>query len=298
MRIHRHLFFIIAVLRVGLSDAVPMAYTNETEYMTALSTMGYVWVRESFEDDDAWGAVRSSIVGGNFTAVSTTNFSVRWSANNDTSKITTGTGPARTGLWGFYALPHGSYSTGTNCDIPGNCGDGIVGKTTQPMVGISGWINGSHGGKLEVSLDGNRTNPVDFPEICDNTGENCIDYNRLSPASKFFGIIEPAGFTQFEFREVEGTAEDQKFIWCDDFTIAFSNAPPPRIKSLSVSGNAVDLVLKELATRADYTLQRSLSLASNAWDTVSTFTATTNEMVQSDTGSNGWMQVFYRLQSP
>ena len=288
---------IAIICLISNATAVPVAFTNETEYIAAIDAQGYVYVIEGFEDNDVWGTVRSTIAGGTFTAPAITNFSLRFSTNNDSSKITTGPGAARTDEWGIFSFPHGSYSTGTNCATPGSCGDGLLVSGTQPMFAFSAWVSGSFGGKLDVILNGDRLAPVEFPEICDPSGENCVNYEVLSPAYKFFGVLDTAGFTNCELREVEGTAEDQKFIWCDDFIIAFSNVPSPLIRTMSVGNDTVNLYFKELAIHGNYSLDESNSLSSNDWSEVDTFTATTTKTNLTKAISNEFERTFFRLRS-
>lgn len=278
--------------------AESMAYTNEAEFISAVEAEGYVWVLESFEDDEVWGSVRSTIPGGSFSASVITNFSVQFSANTNSSGITSSEGAALSGQWGAYSLPHGSYAIGVGCDVPGNCGDGLLISGGQPLYAVSAWVRGTFGGKLEVILDGDRANPVGFPEVCDPSGENCVDYGLLTSGYKFFGVIAPAGFTRCELREMEGTAEDQKFIWCDDFHIAYSNPPPPYLRSITNSGQDVRLRFKNIAIPAHYTLERALTLLSNDWDAVDSFTASSTETDRTSALSNEWDHVYFRLRSP
>jgi len=277
MRLLSSCFFFAILCLASAALAEPVAFTNEAEFIAAVDAQGYVYVLEGFEDNEVWGATRSTISGGTFAAPAVTNFSLRFSANNDSSKITTSQGPARTGEWGGYSIPHGSYSTGTNCATPGSCGDGLMVSGTQPMFAFSAWVNGFHGGKLDVILNGNRLSPVDFPEICDPSGEDCVNYEVLSPAHKFFGVLDTAGFTNCELREVEGTAEDQKFIWCDDILVAFSNVPPPFIRILSVVDETVNFHFKGLAIHGNYSLDGNHSLSSNDWSEIDTLTSSTTE---------------------
>jgi len=255
-------------------------------------------VSESFEDDEAWGHVRSTIAGGNFTALAVTNLGIWWTANNDTSQITTSSGAAQTGDWGVYALPHGSYTTGIGCTNPGACGDGLIGMASGVLHGVAAWVRGSYGSKVALFLNGDLGTPVGFPAVCDSSGENCVDYGLLTVGAKFFGMIEPAGFASFEFREMEGTVGDQKLLWFDDFTVAFTNAPPPRIAAVTVLSNMLTLAVKELAVNADYALERSSSLSTNAWTEVQVFTAGGSETNLTEAITADPIQRFYRIRSP
>ncbi|MBU0676961.1 MAG: hypothetical protein KJ626_02500 [Verrucomicrobia bacterium] len=290
------LLWLLAMPCTASADAI--GYTNETDFISALESQMYVRVFESFEDADAWGTVRSTIVDGNLTADSITNFSVTFSSNTNSSDITTSSGAAYSGNWGAYSLPHGSYATGIDCNTPGMCGDGLRITSAQPMYAMAFMARGFYGSKLEVYLDNDHLNPVEFPERCDIDGENCINYNLLTTSSKFFGLIDPAGFTDCQLRELEGKAEDQKFIWCDDFTIGFTNPPPPKIRSMIITGSVAQLHLKELATPATYHIERSFDLRSNDWVMMSQFTAGSTESNRTETFSNEWNKVYLRLRSP
>lgn len=177
-----------------------VSYTDEATFLAALASQGYPAAQEGFEDDAAWGSVRSSIVGGSNTAPSITNLDVTWTSISPNNNITTGSGAARTGNWGFYSLPHGDYENGI--------GDGFSGTGLQPLVAIGGWITtNTPPAKLGLLLDGIA---VDFGAA-----------DVLGTQYRFFGAIAPGGFFQFDFRELEGTIGDQKLIFGDDFTFAF-----------------------------------------------------------------------------
>lgn len=213
-------FITFFVMTAGLISGEVLTYTDEDEYLSALAGFGYQAVYESFEDDAAWGGVRTSIVEGQKTAPSVTSQGMTWTANNDIAKVTTGGGPALTGDWGFFTLPHGSFEWGNqDCTLPGMCGDGFGATCERTMFGVGGWLDtNTPGATIELRLDGVR---VDFGEICDPQGENCEDVSRkLYLAPKFFGAIDADGFSHFVFNELEGTNEDQKLLFCDDFTIA------------------------------------------------------------------------------
>lgn len=288
----------LLLLVMAKAQTAPVVFTNETDYVNALASGSYVWVHESFEDDEAWGHVRSTIVGGNFTAPAVTNSGIRWTADNDTSQLTTSSGAAQTGNWGVYALPHGNYATGTGCATPGACGDGIIGTALQRFHGVAAWVRGSYSSKVALYLNAYPGTPVAFPEVCDPSGENCVDYGLLTGGSKFFGLIDPAGFSSFEFREMEGTVGDQKLLWFDDFTVAFTNPPPSRIAAVTMAGNEMTLTAAGLAVNADYTLERSSNLSTNDWTAVGSFTASGSETNLSETISQDLGPRFYRLRSP
>ncbi len=191
----------------GHVEAQVVAYTDEATFLDALTSLGHPPVLEGFEDDTAWGAVRSTISGGNHTAPSISNLGITWSSSSANNEITTGSGAARTGNWGFFSLPHGDYDN--------LIGDGFHGVAAQPLVAIGGWIEtNTPPAKLGLFLNGDLQNPIDF-----GANEGVLDTQP-----RFFGAIDPSGFTVFDFRELEGTIGDQKFIFSDDFTFAFGGS--------------------------------------------------------------------------
>ena len=77
----------------------------EQAYLARAAGLGLSTFVESFEDDVAWGAVRSPA-----TAPNVTSQSVTWASNFSFNNITTGFGATRSGEWGVYSLPHGDQS--------------------------------------------------------------------------------------------------------------------------------------------------------------------------------------------
>ncbi len=203
------------------AQAVVTTYTDETAYQIELLRLGYTTVTESFEDDTAWGTARTTVSGGPMTAASITSQGITWTHNFPEvagNHITTGSGPARTGNYGFFALPHGNYLSGS-CTVPGHCTDGFIGTTPGGtlMYAVGGWFT-SNQAKIGVYLDGGSL--IGFGGV------------GLTNAPAFFGVIDTDGFNTFKFQEQEGTSEDAKYIFSDDFTIALApggcgaNTPP------------------------------------------------------------------------
>jgi hypothetical protein len=231
----------ILVIPTTYSNAALVAYTDEAAFLSDLAALGSA-VHEGFEGS-AWDGVRSSISGGFITAPSVSSLGVTWTSNNPTGGVTTSGGPALTGAWGFYALPHGSYDLGnTACTkeigetpnpdyVVGACGDGFLGSADSGVLyGVGGWIDtNTPFAKLGMFIGeynpDDLSNQVDFGESgCDVNGENCtIDNAIIGTTSQFFGVIDSGGFSQFEYREMEGTNNDQKKIFADDFYFAGSD---------------------------------------------------------------------------
>lgn len=204
----RHILLIgslsVTLVATARVHAQVTGYTEEAAFLNALSQQGFTPVYEGFEDDAAWGAVRSSIVGGSHTAPSVHNLGITWVSSSPNNEVTTSDGAARSGNWGFYSLPHGDYANGI--------GDGWRGTGDQQLVAVGGWVRtNTPPAKIGLFLDGDELNPVDFGGA-----------DALTGGYLFFGVIAPGGFSMFDYRELEGVLMDQKFIFSDDFIFAFS----------------------------------------------------------------------------
>ena len=207
-----------ATVTLSACDGGPDIYAcwHESEYLSLLADLGYASFWESFEGD-AWNIARSPV-----SAPSVTSQGITWTSNYPvTNGITTGTGPARTGLYGAWDPLHGS-ATGTpgTCDIdnpPESClyWDGLSGSllpAEDDLHGVGGFITSTWGSKASIILDG--TVDINFSHLPANLHQ-------------FIGLIDDsaAGFRSFEFRETDGKIGQKNLIWGDDFTLAF--VPPP-----------------------------------------------------------------------
>jgi hypothetical protein len=184
---------------------------KHAEYMAKLDELGYGSFFEGFEDDLAWGAARSPD-----TAPSVISQGITWESNHPdrpaANEITTGSGPARTGLWGVFDPEHG-YATGTvvECDVdepPEHClhKDGLTGirqNGESPLVGIGGFFTGAAVPKLVAIIDGGV--PV-------NLGGVPLGF-------QFYGVIDTRGFEIFLFEERDGKIGQARYVFADDFTI-------------------------------------------------------------------------------
>ena len=186
---------LVAVIAVaGPVSGQLTAYTDEALFLADVAALGWCVDSEGFEDDAVWGTARSPD-----TLPSVTNLGLTWLPNNVNSGLTTGPGPARSGLWGFYELPHGDFGNGT--------GDGWFVQSGTTMYAAGGWLSSNTpGARLNLVLD-------------DGTVVSFDGDNLVGSSHSFFGVIDPAGFNVVEFRETEGTIDDQKFIFGDDFPI-------------------------------------------------------------------------------
>lgn len=221
------LSFFMFVCGARGASAAPLAYIDEAAFLADLATMGYTPLHEGFEEEAAWSGTRGQVVA------EVTSQGMAWSANNAISGITTGTGPARTGQYGFYAIPHGSYTSpppGVTCFTPGECGDGWRGRAESGTIrAIGGWVEtNTPFAKIGLFIGEYPGNPVDFGETCDPPGsENCWNNATIGTAHQFFGVIDTTGFERFEYRELEGKLEidggDIKLIFSDDFYFVLSN---------------------------------------------------------------------------
>jgi hypothetical protein len=186
------------------SSATIIVFNDEANYLAALTSNGYASAFEGFEDDAAWGSVRT-VAGVTQAAPSISNLGITWTANNGSSAVTTSGGAARSGSWGFYAFPHGN---------PPTIGDG-----SSPIYGVGGWIQtNTPPAAVSLSLDGVVVGtPLDL----------------LGTGFGFLGAIDTNGFTRFEFLETEATGAEVKQIFADDFTFA---VPVPEPSSALLVG--------------------------------------------------------------
>jgi hypothetical protein len=215
------LFGVLLVAAIANAQVVP--YTDEAAFLTELSNLGYLTVTEGFEDDAVWGDVRTTVPGGPQTAPSVTSQGITWSANNPASGVTTGSGPARTGEWGFFELPHGDPTAGIH--------DGWIMTGSTPLYAVGGWIEtNTFGARVNLVLDG--VTVVDFEDTP-------LDY-----AHQFYGVISTEGFLSCEVVETEAVPGDQWFyIFGDDFTFGVAQGVPveqsglPRVARIDVAPN-------------------------------------------------------------
>lgn len=203
-----------ATVTLSACDVGPLIFScwHETAFLAKLSELGYSTFQESFEAA-AWDIARSPA-----SADSVSSQGIVWTSNHTaTNNITTGTGPARTGMYGVFDPNHGAATgTPTECDIdnpPEHClyHDGFSGSTLPgmtPLHGVGGYITGTYGANPAIVLDG--TTEVRFSPVF---------------GFQFFGVIDASasGFTHFEFREVDGKIGQALFIFGDDFT--FTGTP-------------------------------------------------------------------------
>lgn len=202
------LFLFAVSSRTAVADI--LVFNDQPSYVASVLALGFAPVREGFEDDDAWGLVRSTISGGFQTAPSVTHLGITWTSNQANSEVTTGSGAARTGEWGFYSYPHGD---------PPAIGDGFTGTSSSPIYGVGGWIR-------------TNTPPAGISLWLDKglSGEWEVDFqgnDSLDTGHRFFGAINTDGFTRFDFLETEFGNDELKFIFADDFTFAMTAIPEP-----------------------------------------------------------------------
>lgn len=191
----------LVVATTGPARAARTAYTNELAYRAALASLGLTAIHEGFEDDAAWGAVRTTIVGGTHAAPSVTSQGVTYLPNVSTAEVTTGDGPPHTGTWGFFELPHGDPAHAVR--------DGWVIERAEGFFGVGAWIetNTPFAG-VDFVIDGDVLHPVDF-------GDPILGTQHL-----FYGVIDTDGFTRAEVRETEaGFPDELKYLFADDFWI-------------------------------------------------------------------------------
>jgi len=223
-------FFKYLLVVVVLQPTIVMSatmYTNQESYLAALSVGGYAIIHEGFEDDVTWAASRSTI-----STPATTPYvisqGIKWTSNFGTNEVRTGSlgGSVIDGSYGFYSIPHGNQETTQTLacanaeepNIPDSCWqeDGWIGTSVSAgkLYGVGGWIDGTFGAKVTILLDG-----INFEE-----DPASRDGTRVGNWT-FVGIIDPAGFTTFEVRELGGKGGQNELIFSDAFTIGASSVP-------------------------------------------------------------------------
>jgi hypothetical protein len=118
--------------------------------------------------------------------------------------------------------------------------DGFSGTTAPAgsvLHAVGGYITGFHGANPAIILD--------------NTTQ--ITFGPITPAHQFIGVIDtnPAGFTRFEVRELDGKIGQPLYIWADDFTLAAVIADG----DLAPRGNPDGLI-----NAADYLIAQRIAL--------------------------------------
>ena len=202
----------IATFIGSAANAAPVAFLDEGAYLSALGLLGEGVIQEGFEDDAIWGGVRTSIISGTNAAPNILSQGINWTSNTAASAITTSSGAAISGNFGLFSIPHGDFSGPDHTD---DTPDGFAGSSTATLFGVGGWVRtNTPVAALSLFIDDIA---VDFGNL---PGGGDADVLNTTP--RFFGVIDAAGFSSFLYQETEGTFNDQKFIFADDFTIAGS----------------------------------------------------------------------------
>jgi len=190
----------------------------EAPYLTKIENLGYQTIQEGFEDAAAWDASPSTTTREPDTAPSALSQGIIWRTNHPdppaSNEITTGTGPARTGIYGVFDPLHG-YAIGipAGCDVNSpdpEClyKDGFTGASQtgeNTLYGIGGHFMGSFGPNLVMILNGGA--PIGLGVV--PTGDH-----------QFFGVIDSSGFNSFRVEETDGKVGQIRIVFADDFTIA------------------------------------------------------------------------------
>ncbi len=236
----------------------PQTFTcwNETAFRAKAAELGHPSFNEGFEDDDTWGALRSPS-----GALSVSSQGIEWRANDfdpthtdppaptppAPNTVTTGPGARRSGSWGAWNQQHGyAWGTAGTCDVddpPTHClhHDGLTLRRTAglaPLYGAGGYFAGIHGANMAFVLDGDYQNPIGGGQIA------------VGP-HVFFGVVDagPVGFSEIQFREIDGKIGQALLVWADDFTIV-AEAPAVSVPALSPSALlALGLAITVAASR-------------------------------------------------
>ena len=206
-----------ATVTLTACSSGPMVFVcwHEAPYLAKLAELGYQSFQEGFENDVAWGSARAPN-----TAPFVISQGIKWETNHPdppaSNEITTGAGPARTGLWGVYDPNHGYVSVTTGCDVdvpPAGClfKDGFTGTREagqSTLYGVGGHFTGSAGPNLVMILNGGAPIGLGLVAVGD---------------PQFFGVIDTAGFTSFRVEEIDGKWGQARLVFADDFTLAHND---------------------------------------------------------------------------
>lgn len=223
----KRLLVIVAVFSLsGFASAAPTVYLDEVAFLADLAALGGSTVHESFEDGVVWANSRNSIVSPGSTPMVTSQGLV-WTSNYVQNNIATGSvgGSAPDGAYAIYSLPHGlATDSGLYCDsaedpnIPIECfqNDGLAvqAENGETLFAFGGRIDTANSGKVTFLLDGIDINANDTDNIDNWQREGDWADNWV-----FVGVIDPAGFTSVELRELRGKDFQQVLLFADDFTI-------------------------------------------------------------------------------
>ena len=202
-------------LYAACAEPDPNVFTclNETDYVNKLAALGIGSFSEGFENATVWGDVRTPS-----SAPSVTSQKIVWTANHPLpNAITTGSGGARTGGYGIFDPLHGSATGSTaQCDIdnpPEHClfYDGFTGTRTAGaslLYGVGGYIRGDFSANVEIRAGLNRYTLGKLPDT----------------SHHFFGVIDTAGFSEFQVREIDGKIGQKLIVFGDDFTFGGDNS--------------------------------------------------------------------------
>lgn len=195
------IFFTVLLAQQSSVVAATTAYTDEASFLAALDAV----FREDFDGND-WAGVRSTATTVN-AATSVASQGITWSS---TERVTTSAGAGRSG-YGIYSSPHG---------IP----DSLTITAAQPLMAAGGWFM-------------TNTPPAKINFIIDDTVVADFNDIPINGQFSFRGVISTDGFQKVEFKEIEGTPGDQKYIFADDFTFSLINQTTPNTPS-SLSAKA------------------------------------------------------------
>jgi hypothetical protein len=193
----------VFILSPAQTKAEVTVYTDATEFLEAVAALDLEVTTEGFEDDADWGESRITLAD-RVADKNVTSNGFTYNSRVD-GPVATGTGPVRTGEYGFFALPHGLSWTSANPSVPQL--EGFVVDSDQTMYAFGGWFESNVSGS-EIAFSQNGTDLIEFDD------ESKLDYYH-----KFYGIIDTGGFKHIEVHELEGMTDDRKHIFADDLVM-------------------------------------------------------------------------------
>jgi hypothetical protein len=232
---------ILWLLTTTPAGATVYSFTDESAYLSQLSSLGYNTFSENFEDTATWGGLRT--LGTYHAADSVTAQGITWDAYYNTLDYVTT-------QQRFHALPGESNAQflsnywGFTVITRRNSNDAFKGASNQVLYGVGGYIDTVSGYTYDdttatYSPEAQLTMRVGG-QLFTFGGNNDIAWGTPTGnpnlAPRFFGVIDTDGFQDFAYITdvgygVEAAGPEVGYygpiIWGDNFTFASLPATPP-----------------------------------------------------------------------
>jgi len=226
--------FALIIFAAPANSAIT-TYTDEPSYLTALNALGYSVISEGFEGNATWAASRRTTIFDLSSAPSVVSQGLLWQSNLTGNGLVTDKFSAHhDGFYRLYSDPHGktfSAAAAAGCDSLALAGpfpsdsacwqnDGwtITAQDGAILYGVGGWLYSNSGSaKASFLLDGK-----DVYGNARNLGNANRDGTPITLTGDFFAVIDTAGFSVAEVREMAGKGSERQFLFGDGFSVGTS----------------------------------------------------------------------------